>query len=114
MKEAGLTEEEAKKELKRFGSNEIKDISKISIPKIILGQIKGNMIFYLLVVAMIISFFVGEVITAYTILAVIVIIVVVGFVQEYKAEKVIESLKSMLMPVSIVVRDGREKEIQIG
>jgi Ca2+-transporting ATPase len=111
MKQIGLTEEEAKKKLEEVGFNEIKDISKISPIKILLRQVKGNLMFYLLFVAMVVSFFVGETLTAYSILAVIVIVIAMGFIQEYRAEKVIDSLKSMLMPLSIVMRDGKEKEI---
>ena len=111
MKETGLTEEEAKTEFEKYGPNEIKDLSKISIAKILFRQVKGNLIFYLLVVAMVVSFFVGESLTAYSILAVIVIVISMGFIQEYRAEKVIDSLKSMLMPMSIVIREGKEKEI---
>ena len=107
----GLTEKEAKKRLEQYGLNEIKDDSLVSPLKILLRQIKNNLIIYLLVAAMIISFFVGKSITSYTILAVIAIVITTGFIQEYRAEKVINSLKNMLMPVSIVTRDGKEREI---
>jgi Ca2+-transporting ATPase len=106
-----LSEEEAQKRLKNHGYNEIKEIGKISPIKILFRQIKSNFVIYLLVVAMIISFFAGESITAYAILAIILIVISIGFFQEYRAEKTIEKLKEMIMPVSIVIRDGVEKEI---
>jgi Ca2+-transporting ATPase len=107
----GLTSEEAEKRLHAFGFNELKEARLASPLKILLRQIKGNFMIYLLLVAMILSFLVEKDITAYAILGVIVLVVVIGFVQEYKAERVIKSLRSMLMPISIVIRDGIEKEI---
>ncbi|HLD38250.1 MAG TPA: HAD-IC family P-type ATPase, partial [Candidatus Nanoarchaeia archaeon] len=111
MEKRGLTEKEAKKKLEQYGFNEIKDISVISPLKIFLRQVKNNLVIYMLVIAVIISFFVGEPITAYVILAVIIIVITTGFVQEYRAEKVINSLKNMLVPISIIIRDGKEIEI---
>src|SRR3989344_6262567 len=111
MEKRGLTEKEAKKKLEQYGLNEIKETSLASPLKILLRQIKNNLVIYLLVIAVIISFFVGKSITAYTILVVIIVVITTGFIQEYRAEKVINSLKNMLMPVSIVIRDGKEKEI---
>ena len=111
MEKRGLTEKEAKENLEKYGLNEIKETSLTSPLKILFRQIKNNFIIYLLILAVIISFFVGKLITAYTILTVIIIVIVTGFFQEYRAEKVINSFKSMIMPVSIVIRDGKEKEI---
>jgi Ca2+-transporting ATPase len=107
----GLTEKEAKKNLDKYGFNEIKEIGKISPLQILIRQVKSNFIIYLLLVAMILSFFVGKSITAYVILAVILAVILTGFFQEYKAEKAVEKLKEMIMPVSIVIRDGVQKEI---
>ncbi|MFA4953160.1 MAG: cation-transporting P-type ATPase [Candidatus Pacearchaeota archaeon] len=111
MEKRGLTEKEAEKRLKEYGFNELKEILHISPLKILLRQIKNNFVVYLLFVAMLISFFVGKSITAYTILAVIILVVSAGFFQEYKAEKSIAALKKMIMPISIVIRDGKEIEI---
>jgi len=111
MEKRGLTEKEAKRKLEQYGSNEIKESLVISPIKILLRQIKKNYIIYLLFIAAILSFVVGKSITAYTILAVIFVLIFTGFIQEYKAETAIKSLRGMLMPVSIVIRDGKEKEI---
>ncbi|MCS7134313.1 MAG: cation-transporting P-type ATPase [Candidatus Pacearchaeota archaeon] len=111
MKEKGLTEKEAKLRLQKYGFNEIKEIKLASPLKILLRQIKNNFIIYLLSVAMILAFVLGKNITAYTISAVICISVFVSFIQEYRAEKAIKALKEMIVPISVVIRDGKEKEI---
>lgn len=111
MNHKGLTKKEAEEKLKEYGPNEIRETSLSGPLKILLRQIKHNIIIYLLIIAAALSFFVGKSITAYVILVVIFIVIVTGFVQEYRAEKVINSLKNMLMPVSIVIRDGKEIEI---
>jgi P-type Ca2+ transporter type 2C len=110
-KEVGLTEVEAKKRLIQYGVNEINDASELSPIKILLRQVRSNFVIYLLFFAMILSFFVGKYLTAYVILAVIVIMVSTGFFQEYKAEKAIIALKNMIMAYSVVIREGKEKEI---
>jgi P-type Ca2+ transporter type 2C len=107
----GLTEKEAKKNLEKYGFNEIKEIRKISPLKIIIRQIKSNFIIYLLFFAVFLSFFVGEPITAYVILFVIIFVILIGFFQEYKAEKAIEKLKEMVMPTSLVLRGDIQEEI---
>jgi P-type Ca2+ transporter type 2C len=107
----GLTQNEAQKRLTKYGFNTLIDSSKSSPLKIILRQIKSNFVIYMLLAAVIISFFVGKDTTAYTILSVILVVVSVGFIQEYKAEEAVASLKKMLMPISIVYRDGKKSEI---
>ncbi|MBU3907015.1 MAG: cation-transporting P-type ATPase [Nanoarchaeota archaeon] len=111
MEKRGLTEKEAKKKLEQYGLNEIKESLVISPIKILFRQIKKNYIIYMLFLAVILSFIVGKSITAYTIMVIIFVIIFTGFIQEYRAEKAIKSLRGMLMPVSVVVRDGKEKEI---
>ena len=107
----GLTKKEAEKILREEGYNQVEDVNKISSLKIFLRQIRSNFVIYLLVVVTVISFFVGKNVTGYAILSVIVLIIVVGFVQEFRAEKAIKALRSMIMSVSIVIRDGKETEI---
>jgi len=110
-KEEGLTTKEALKRLQQYGYNEIKQYAIVSPFKILLRQVKNNFVVYLLCVAMLISFFVGKTITGYVLIAVIGIVIFVGFIQEYRAEKAIQALKGMLTPISTVIRDGKEKEI---
>jgi len=107
----GLTEERARLNLEKYGFNELKETKLHSPLKILFHQIKGNFMIYLLACAVVLSFFVGKNITAYAILGVILLVIVVGFIQEYKADKVVKSLRSILTPISIVIRDGIEKEI---
>ncbi len=107
----GLTNNEARQRLNKYGFNEIVEISKSTPLKILLRQIRSNFIVYMLVFSTIISFLVGKHITAFTILAVILIVIFVGFFQEYRAEESINGLKKMLMLISIVYRDGKKTEI---
>jgi P-type Ca2+ transporter type 2C len=111
MEKRGLTSEEAKKLLEKYGPNELEDLNKKGPIKILLRQIKSNFVIYLLLFAMIISFAVGKTLTAYVILGVIIIVIVTGFVQEYRADKAIKALKGMLMAHSIVLRNGKEQEV---
>ncbi len=110
--ETGLSQKEAERKLKQYGSNGIEDISKSTHLKILLRQIRSNFIVYLLFAAMLISFLVGKSVTGYTLLVVIFMVVMVGFLQEYRSEKAIKTLKGMLVPLSIAIRDGKEQEVQ--
>lgn len=107
----GLTHAEAESALSRFGKNEISDVNKITPLGILFRQVKKNFVIYLLAFTAIISFLVGKDITAYTILAVITLVVVVGFIQEYRAEAAVSALKRMVNQMSVVIRNGKKEEI---
>ncbi|MDZ7798667.1 MAG: cation-transporting P-type ATPase [Patescibacteria group bacterium] len=107
----GLSTHKAKKLLARYGPNEIHSVGNVSPFFIFLRQIRGNFVVYLLLGAVILSFMVDKSITAYTVIAVILVIIVTGFIQEYRSEKAIKALKGMLLPISVVKRDGVEVEI---
>ncbi|HLD58882.1 MAG TPA: HAD-IC family P-type ATPase, partial [archaeon] len=108
----GLTQEQAAGRLMESGYNEIRALLKVSRLQILFRQVRKNSVVYLLLAAMLISFFVGEAVTGYAVLAIICIVIFVGFVQEYKAESAIKALKKMIMPVSVVFRNDKETEIQ--
>ncbi len=107
----GLNQRDAANRLTQYGYNEIRELLHVSPIKILFRQIKSNFVIFLLVFALLISFFVGKTITAYTILIVIFLVIFLGFTQEYRAEKSILALRQMIMPVSIVIRDGKEQDI---
>ncbi|MEF8835684.1 MAG: HAD-IC family P-type ATPase, partial [Candidatus Thermoplasmatota archaeon] len=106
----GLSEEEAKRRLDKYGKNEIEKEEEISPIQIFLDQFKDFLIWILLVAA-IISFAVGHTIDTYLIMTIVLANGIFGFVQDYKAEKSIESLKEMATPEALVERNGQKKKI---
>jgi len=111
MGESGLTQAEVNKSLEQYGYNEIAELVHVSPLQILLRQLRKNYIIYLLLAAMVISFLVGKNITAYVVMCIILLVVGVGFAQEYKAERAIKSLKRMIIASSTVIRGGKEQEI---
>ena len=107
----GLTSKEASEKLLQFGHNEITDSARNGPLRILLRLVRNNFIIYLLFFGAIVSFYVGEQLTGITILAVLLIIIGVTFIQEFRAEQSIRALRQMIMQVSRVVRDGREQEV---
>ncbi|MCX8147250.1 MAG: HAD-IC family P-type ATPase, partial [Candidatus Woesearchaeota archaeon] len=108
--EKGLSNEEAKLRLQKYGSNIIKETKKISPIKIFLNQFNSPVV-WILMVAIAISAFLKEVVDSVVIGIILILNAVVGFIQEYRAEKAIEALKKMVSLKAIVIRDGKEMEI---
>ncbi len=106
----GLSSSEAKLRLDKNGLNKIEGKKKKSILQLFLAQVNDIMI-YILLIAAIISFIVGEYSDSIIILIVIFINAVIGVIQESKAEKALEALKNMSTPKAIVKRDGNIIEI---
>ena len=90
----GLTSDDVKKRLYSSGFNELPEKKRISPLRIFLSQFK-NYLILVLIGAAIISAFTGETINAYVILFIIFFISVLGFIQEYRAERAMEALKKM-------------------
>jgi Ca2+-transporting ATPase len=109
-KTEGLDEEEAKLRLSRFGRNELEPEKKPSSAGIFLRQFKSVLVIILLA-ATLVSLALGETVDAAVILAIVFAISVLGFVQEYRAEKALEALKRMAALTATVVRGGVESEI---
>jgi len=106
----GLGEGEAQKRLAQYGPNEIARKREISLARIFLSQF-NSFIVYILVAAVIISLILHEYIDSAVIIAILIVNAVLGFFQEYRAEKAIESLKKMAALQATVVRDGKKKRI---
>lgn len=106
----GLSSNEALRRLEKYGKNKLVNKKKKTLFKQFLSQLKDVMI-YILIIAAIISAFLGEISDALIILLVIVINAVIGVVQESKAEKALDALKKLSTPKALVKRDGSLKEI---
>jgi P-type Ca2+ transporter type 2C len=103
---AGLSSEEAAKRLLADGPNELPEGRRISPFQILLSQFK-SLIVWILIVAGIISGVLGEAIDAIAILAIVVLNAIIGFYQEYHAEKSIAALRQMTAPQAKVRRAGQ-------
>ncbi len=102
---SGLSCTEADKRLQKYGHNKLKEIKKRIPILMFLDQFKDFMIL-VLIVAAIISGFIGEPIDTMAIIVIVVLNAVIGFVQEYRAEKAMAALKEMAAPTATVIRDG--------
>ena len=101
----GLTPDDAIKRLDHFGPNELKHEAAVSPITIFVHQFK-NILIVILIVAVVLSAVVGELVDAAVILIIVVFCAVLGFVQEYRAEKALEALKKMLASTVTVIRKG--------
>ncbi|HOW03402.1 MAG TPA: calcium-translocating P-type ATPase, PMCA-type [Caldisericia bacterium] len=108
--ELGLSEEEAKKRLKKYGPNKISEEKGKSPFSIFISQFQSILII-ILIVASIVSFFLGDTVESIAILFVVVLNAILGFVQEYRADQSVKALKELVSPVAKVIRDGKRKEI---
>jgi Ca2+-transporting ATPase len=102
----GLTDDEAKRRLEAVGFNELSEGKRISPLTIFLYQFKDFMVL-ILMGATLISGLLGEYLDAITILAIIVINGLLGFIQEYRAERSLFALKQLSSPVAKVLREGQ-------
>ena len=128
----GLTSEEAKKRLEKFGKNKLEEKKKDSIFKIFFSQFNDGMIFVLLAATLVTivtsvyetikaieagftgNYFinVGDWPDVIIILAVIIMNAIIGTVQEVKAQTSLDALKKMSSPESTVIRDGKKIKIK--
>src|SRR5688500_13307025 len=106
----GLTEDEATKRLQEHGPNELQARSHISPWSILLEQFK-NVLIVILLLATALSAFLGHGVEAIAITVIVLFAVILGFIQEYRAERAIEALRKMAAPNATVIRDGREQRI---
>jgi Ca2+-transporting ATPase len=111
----GIGEEEARERLERYGPNELREERKTTPLELFIGQFKSILVIILILSAIVsayISFRKGEPFTdTYVILFIVIMNAILGFVQEYRAEKAVEALKKMVSPHVLVLRDGREYSI---
>ncbi|MCS7108607.1 MAG: cation-translocating P-type ATPase [Sulfolobales archaeon] len=105
----GLSSKEVEERLRTYGRNEL--VAKKKSPLELLLKQFTNFLIGILLVATLISFILGEVIDATAILIIVMIMAIMGFIQEYRAERTLEALKKLAAPTCKVLRDGEEKVI---
>lgn len=111
--ENGLTTKQAQENLIKHGKNELVEEEKAGPIRLFLGQFKEILIL-ILIVAAVAAYYVGDTLDAVVILIVVLINAVVGFIQEYRAEKAMEKLKGLISSEAVVIRDGQEQKVTAG
>jgi Ca2+-transporting ATPase len=106
----GLSPDDAQQRLQKYGSNELKEKKKKSPFMMFLDQFRDFMII-VLIVAAIISGIIGELSDTIAIIVIVCLNAVIGFIQEYRAEKAMAALKKMAAPIATVIRNGMPENI---
>lgn len=106
----GLSSLDAQKRQEKFGQNVLASEKKFSLWTLFLGQFKSALV-YVLLIAAIISLVFKEFVDAQVILAAVILNVMIGFVQEKKANQSLEKLKSVVKPEALVLRDKKQIKI---
>jgi Ca2+-transporting ATPase len=102
---SGLTSAEAAARLAKYGPNQLEEKKGSSPLSILLSQFR-DFIIWVLIGAAIVSGFLQEWVDALAIIAIVILNAVLGFIQEYRAEKALAALRKLSSPTSKVVRDG--------
>ncbi len=103
----GLSTSQAKKRLEEYGYNELKEEKRSPIIRF-LSQF-NNPLLYVLIAAAVLTTVLGHYIDTYVIVGVVLATVIIGFIQEGKAETSLEALKSMMVPQCVALRDGEKR-----
>ncbi|MBU1131501.1 HAD-IC family P-type ATPase [Patescibacteria group bacterium] len=107
----GLSQEEAKKRLEKYGLNELPKKKRLPKLGILFSQFKSVLV-YILLIAGFISLAMGERVDSYVIFFAVLINVVVGYVQENKAQNELEKLRQIVVPKARIIRAGIQEEIE--
>jgi Ca2+-transporting ATPase len=106
----GLGQAEAGKRLLETGPNQLQEKKGISPFGIFLEQF-NDFIIWILIGASLVSGFLQEWVDAFAIIAIVVLNAILGFIQEYRAEKSLAALKKLSSPNSKVIREGQRKAV---
>jgi Ca2+-transporting ATPase len=108
--DSGLSNDEAKGRLLEYGPNELQRAHHVSAWEVFAAQFK-NFLIVILLIAVALSAILGHAIEAVAIGVIILFAALLGFYQEYRAERALEALQEMAAPTAAVLRDGQELNI---
>lgn len=106
----GLSAEEAKARKARYGPNRLAAARKQSEVLRFLSHF-DNLLIYVLLAAAVLALVIGHTADALVILAVVLVNAAIGYIQEGRAEKALDAIRSMIDPHATVIRDGRRAVI---
>ncbi len=106
----GLNREEAVEKLQIHGLNRLTEAQRINPLLLFVNQFRSPLV-YVLILAAIVSILANHAVDAIVIFIILIINAIIGFVQEYKAERTIESIQQLIEQKSLVIRNGEEMEI---
>lgn len=109
--EKGISPKDATHRLAQYGQNTLPEEKSDSLLKLFIRQFKSPLM-YIMMLATLVSFLVGNNVEGFFIIFVMISNVLVGFYQEYKVDKSLQSLKEVIKPQARVIRSGREYEIE--
>ncbi|MGB8251786.1 MAG: HAD-IC family P-type ATPase [Anaerolineaceae bacterium] len=110
--QTGLTTAEVLVRRKQYGENRLPPEKTTSAWTILLSQFKSPLV-YIILVAALVSLIAKELGDFAVIMAVVVIDVILGYVQEYQAQKTYTALKGLLKPTTTVLRNGERCEVEV-
>jgi Ca2+-transporting ATPase len=108
----GLTESEVRERRALYGENRLPQEKGLTAWAILLNQLKSPLI-YIILVAALVSLLLRETNDFLIIMVVVVADVILGFVQEYQAQKSYVALKNLIQPQTTVIRDGRQADVEV-
>ena len=108
---AGLSSDEARERLARYGPNELPEAAGPSATMLLLRQVHSPLM-YALMVSAFVAIVLGELEDGFVVLAVVVLNALIGFVQEYRAGRAIAALAELVAEPARVRRDGQWLEVR--
>lgn len=111
MKYVGLSTPAIETQRARHGANSLPEEKLFSVFNLIFSQLKSPLI-YVLFIVVIVSLYFGEYLDVALIMAIILLNVVMGFSQEYSAQKTLQALKNIIKPTAVVIRSGTRQVIE--
>ena len=102
--EKGLSKSEAEKRLKKYGENTLKAEIKMPLWLVFLSQFK-ELLVLILIIGGLIAYIIGDYRDGTIIFIIVIVNAVVGFIQEYRAGKIVDKLKGLIKSPAKVIRD---------